>query len=277
MFCSSKSLTIKIHDNYILCPRSGGKIEVEGYGGFLLCPDYNLICSGTKMCNDMFDCVEKKSEAKNESYVYDYEIKTSQSIEKAYEEESDKNNNYELSDDGLCPKYCELCNENKECLKCSGDYKIVLDTENNTKFCLSSEELSLGYFKKENDIYMKCIDNCDYCNDERYCEKCKDDFAFKENNREECFSKKEFENGYYTKDEEIYYECNGINEGHISGCKECTYNSETQNLTCDECLDNHSKNKETNTCEKKEENNDSNNFKYINFKTSLLFLILILL
>ena len=33
------------------------------------------------MCNDMFDCVSKKSETKEESYYYDYTIKTTQNIE----------------------------------------------------------------------------------------------------------------------------------------------------------------------------------------------------
>ena len=82
MLCSSRSLTIKIHENYIVCPRAGGKIEVEGYGGFLLCPDYNLICSGTEMCNDMFDCVKKKSMTKSDSYKYDYKSKTTQNLER---------------------------------------------------------------------------------------------------------------------------------------------------------------------------------------------------
>ena len=27
-FCSNRSLTIKINDDYIVCPRAGGKIEV---------------------------------------------------------------------------------------------------------------------------------------------------------------------------------------------------------------------------------------------------------
>ena len=70
-FCSSKSLTIKIGEDYIECPRAGGKIEVNNYEGYLLCPDYNLICSGTVLCNDMFDCVDKKSEIKEDSYKYD--------------------------------------------------------------------------------------------------------------------------------------------------------------------------------------------------------------
>ena len=62
---------------------------MDGYEGYLLCPDYNLMCSGTVICNDLFDCVEKKSEIKEESYIYDYEIKTSQSIQKAEESEED--------------------------------------------------------------------------------------------------------------------------------------------------------------------------------------------
>jgi hypothetical protein len=32
-------LTIKIFDDYVVCPRSGGKIKVDGYLGYLLCPD----------------------------------------------------------------------------------------------------------------------------------------------------------------------------------------------------------------------------------------------
>ena len=74
-FCSDLSLTVKINEDYLVCPRAGGKIEVEGYKGFFLCPDYNLICSGSVICNDMFDCVEKNSTAKEESYIYDYTIK----------------------------------------------------------------------------------------------------------------------------------------------------------------------------------------------------------
>ena len=59
MFCSDRSLTIKINKDYIVCPRSGGKIKALDFDGYLLCPDYNLICSGTVICNDIFDCVEK--------------------------------------------------------------------------------------------------------------------------------------------------------------------------------------------------------------------------
>ena len=112
MFCSSKSLTIQIYDQYIVCPRQGGKVEIDGkYKGYLFCPDYNLICTGTKLCNDMFDCVEKQSLAKEDTYQYDYLINEDE--EKIFKAEEIS----ELGNDGLCPKYCAQCGEDKKCLK----------------------------------------------------------------------------------------------------------------------------------------------------------------
>ena len=78
MYCSSSSLTININNDYIICPRSGGKIKAINYEGYILCPDYNLMCSGTVLCNDMFDCVEKHSLLKD--VTYDYTIKTTQDL-----------------------------------------------------------------------------------------------------------------------------------------------------------------------------------------------------
>ena len=114
-FCSSKSLTIKINDLYIVCPRAGGNVEVEGYDGYLNCPDYNLICTGTVVCNDIFDCINKKSLPNEESYNYDYIPLTSlQNSELPYIEVLE---GYELSDDGICAKDCSQCGNDKQCKK----------------------------------------------------------------------------------------------------------------------------------------------------------------
>lgn len=48
MTCSDKSLTILVGDDYFVCPREGGRIDGEGFDGYLICPDYNLICTGKK-------------------------------------------------------------------------------------------------------------------------------------------------------------------------------------------------------------------------------------
>ena len=297
MFCSSRSLTIKIHENYILCPRAGGKINVDGYGGYLLCPDYNLICSGTKMCNDMFDCVKKKSMTKSDSYKYDYKSKTSQSLDKAEDEISDEVNNYELSKDGLCPQYCKICTESQGCKKCKGEYGLVLDDKDQKFKCLSLKELNSGYFKN-GDIFEKCIDNCDECFDhlscdkckdnyfyskeskcikevencEKYsddgiCENCKEDFSFEENNRDKCLSITRFGKNYYTKDEISYYKCSS----KINNCNECIYDIIDDTISCEKCHNGF--NKEGNICKA----NVTNNFKYLNLKGFITILILFLI
>ena len=73
-----KSIIIYIGNNVIYCPASGGTQTLEGYNGFILCPDYNLICTGDPWCLDPITCIEKGSRAKEESYIYDYTITTSQ-------------------------------------------------------------------------------------------------------------------------------------------------------------------------------------------------------
>jgi hypothetical protein len=298
MFCSSSSLTIKIHENYILCPRAGGKIDVDGYGGYLLCPDYNLICSGTEICNDMFDCVKKKSMTKSDSYKYDYTSKTSQNLDTAQIEESDNESNYELSEDGLCPQYCKLCTEVQGCLKCKDEYGLVLDEKSNKFKCLPTKELNTTYFKNGN-IYEKCIDNCDICYDklsctnckdnyfyfeerkcikeiencEKYngddelCENCKEGFAFEENNREKCLSLDTFGKNYYSKDEISYYKCSGA----INNCNECTYNNTDDKLTCEKCHDGFN-NKGDNNCVAPTESG----CKYLNLNGLITILILFL-
>ena len=307
MFCSSKSLTIKIHENYILCPRAGGKIKVDGYGGFLLCPDYNLICTGTKMCNDMFDCVEKKSEIKNNSYFYDYNIKTSQNIEKALEEENDEENNYELSEDGLCPKFCKLCTEKNGCTKCKEDYAFVFDKETEKIKCVESKELNVGYFQKSENIYGECIDNCDLCfddiscnncsenyfyfnekkcakkvencekyNEDGICEKCEDGFAFFETVRDKCFDKNRFKSGFYTKDEGIsYYNCFLNHNKYFNGCVDCKYNKDNNNVICIKCNDDNFDLKNNECIEKK--NKKSNSSKIINYDTCLMLIFILFL
>ena len=118
MFCSSKSLTIQIYDQFIVCPREGGKVEVNGkYKGYIICPDYNLICTGTKFCNDMFDCVEKESLAKEDTFKYNYTINYDD--EKIFKAEEIA----ELGDDGLCPKNCGKCGDDKKCLKWLDGYE----------------------------------------------------------------------------------------------------------------------------------------------------------
>jgi hypothetical protein len=273
-FCSSKSLTLRINDDYIVCPREGGKIKVKGYNGYLLCPDYNLICSGTVLCNDMFDCVNKKSELKQDTYNYDYQIKTSQNIEIDIDaQNSDQDfdillNYYELSQDGECPQYCRICDKNKNCLECRKDYIFIGNPRKNDEIikCASLSDINKGYYRVNESYYFECIENCDICNDGTSCESCNsnslklfnkcilkinnckdynedgscklcdDNFAFIEDNNYECINKELISDEYYTKDDGVnYYTCNGLGINHMKNCIRCHYND---TLVCDECVEN---------------------------------------
>ena len=73
-----KGVRIFIGNNVIICPASGGVQTMDGYNGYILCPDYNLICTGSQWCLDPLSCIEKNSTPLEESYIYDYTSSTSQ-------------------------------------------------------------------------------------------------------------------------------------------------------------------------------------------------------
>ena len=263
MFCSEKSLTIQIYNQFVVCPRSGGKVQVNGtYEGYLFCPDYNLICTGTVICNDMFDCVEKESLIKNDSYIYDYEIKTSQIINELINAEIETIV-YELSENGKCPKNCEQCNNLRQCFMCRENYYYIGEKEGEDRpiYC-DIINISIGYYESKDvnnkTIYYPCSNNCVKCNrthcnkcDNYYkldennifciekvknceiydnitynCIKCKDEYVFIELDRNICHIINKTK--YYSTDNGIsYYLCNSS----ISNCDECD-----NPLTCDKCI-----------------------------------------
>ena len=153
MFCSSKSLTIQIFDEFIVCPREGGKVELSGkYLGYIYCPDYNLICTGTTFCNDIFDCIEKESLSKEDTFKYDYKVNNDE--EKIYKKEDIA----ELGDDGLCPKNCAQCNDKKNCIKCLDGYSFVAENKFNFSVkCIKDDEINNSkYCYKDNGINYNC-------------------------------------------------------------------------------------------------------------------------
>ena len=289
-FCSNRSLTIKIFNDYFVCPRKGGKVLVEGYKGMFFCPDYYLVCSGTVMCNDMYDCVDKKSEAKEDSYNYDYIPETNQMLSEIEGSAEDNTNNYELSDDGICPQYCKKCLDNKVCVICKENcYELRSKTNSAFKGCLPYELANIGHYKENNqNIYYKCLDKCEKCttgtNCQKcidgylftlgrcikiidnclnyaldYCEECNNGYAFKEDNRMECFNIVDNFKNHYTKDKGIsYYPCNS----DISNCNKCYYNSGDNKVKCYLCDTNFVVLQEDYTCINKEDLD--NRYKAIN-------------
>ena len=207
MLCSPKSLTIKINNNYIVCPRSGGRISVKNYEGYLLCPDYNLICTGTELCNNLFDCIEKGSEEKNETFDYDYAIQTTQNSNEYNTADPITDEAWELTENGICPILCKQCDSDKKCIECATHYEV--DEENN-----------------------KCVEitpNCGHYLDNDICEYCISEFFLvkEKNNKLVCYEGTPPINEYYSPDGVYYYiKC----EDSFPNCKKCT--SETVCINC---------------------------------------------
>ena len=212
MFCSEFTLTIKIKDEYITCPRQGGKIKIYNntnfnLTGYLYCPDYNLICTGTKICNDMFDCIEKESESLMLDYTYTFnEDTSSQKISEL--KDLTVIEGYELSlNNGICPLNCAQCDINKKCTRCRSGYNIIVQTdkENNPTICDNNTiNINKGYFL-DNNAYYPCFKFCDICNNSSTCNKCDDSHKLN-NNQTICY--------------DLIENCNEYNDNDFS-CIKC--------------------------------------------------------
>ena len=269
MFCSDKTLTIKIKEQYIVCPREGGKVRVynnSNYNlrGYIYCPDYNLICTGSVICNDMFDCIMKESIPLKPNYTYIVTGETSsQQISKI--KDLSPSEGYELSSiNGICPINCAQCDLNKKCKKCRNGYNIIVDTkkENNPTLCDNNiTNISLGYFLYD-DAYYPCFEFCEECENASSCKKCDNSHVLNKNKsicfdkikycdiyNDEDFSCQKCDNGYaflekerricnnisilnkekfFTFDGGIsYYPC----DTNIKNCEKC----DNKNDTCSQC------------------------------------------
>ena len=279
IFCSEKSLTIQVYNQYIVCPREGGIVQIKGeYIGYIYCPDYNLICTGTVMCNDMFECVEKNSLEKNDTFNYDYEIKTSQIIINENElTQSDISIGYELSEkeDGKCPEHCNQCKENKKCFICENSYLLIGTRENDNNPIICSQNYNLSnYYKNKNDnTFYLCIDNCLKCNSTNdciicdsgykltidnstceekvlnckiydinfdYCEECKEEYYLLNDDKVHCYNESIEKDNYFTENEgKTYISCDSA----IPNCMKCNNRN-----YCIKCKDGFSYEQESNIC-----------------------------
>ena len=277
MYCSEKSLTIKVGQEYFVCPREGGKISEEtNYKGYLLCPDFNLICTANVTCNNMFDCVQKKSVEYEIEYDYNT-IETTQ-ISSEYDNNENVKVGWELADNGKskCPQYCSQCNINGNCLKCGTNYKLsdnkciekvpncqTYDSDGNCEecktdytfvdgnktICLKKSDLGNQYFPDTTDSknYIKCstaISNCDRCTNADACTKCLDNYAIiDESHPTECVDISS--NEYYLDENQKYKKCSTVSS--LGNCKKCLKNNDI--INCIECEENNSLvHKDTDTC-----------------------------
>ena len=228
--CSSSFLTVQINDDYIVCPRQGGNVKAKGYDGLIHCPDYNLICTGTVVCNNMFDCIYKKSKAKEETYYYDYTSLTTQNFKKLPNVQV--LSAYELTNDGVCPIYCSQCSKNKICRICMEGYNLVeiKKDENYPVICDNTINLEKLYFKGDDGTYYLCNEGCETCEGRRdNCLTCLENYYFLENSTN-CYNKTNYPDGYYfNQDKKIFSACH-------QNCATCSSGPiSDEKMNCDTC------------------------------------------
>ena len=159
MYCSNTTLTIQIGNFYLTCPREGGVIilpEYADYAGEVECPDYNSICTGTVMCNNIEDCIEKKSLIKNSSFIYEGFTYVKQTLNLLYGHFTHSKG--EGSEDGVCGKNCIFCDNKNKCLECrEGGY--AMGSKNNNRddksqlFCDEEEKFTDDKYEYYDGIY----------------------------------------------------------------------------------------------------------------------------
>ena len=224
MYCSDSSLTIRINDLYTVCPRCGGYISVEGkssnYFGHLLCPDYNLICSQSVPCNNMFDCVEKNSTMK-QNLKYDYEpvnVSTQiilPDISKTYPRA------YELADNGICPRNCSQCNKYHHCYECNTSSPYHLEekeSDSEPTICSEIPPINNYYYNTSNITFYKCLPNCKVCTNAQNCKQCAPEYKLNENKK--CIERIEGCGVYNKSSNYTDVETNGEGQGYKM-CEEC--------------------------------------------------------
>ena len=209
MTCSQKSLTIELNNNeYIVCPREGGLIKIgrdddssyTQYKGYIFCPDYNLICTGTgdKLCNNIIDCTKEQSEYKTPTYNYEInnipnaitdDIKNDTQLDKLIKIEG-----YELSNDAkaICPVNCRQCISYKRCILCRNfrnnephAYYIGEKDDGRSHINCSEVEPKGGYYKTTKYInhihFFRCVENCDVCTNAEKCHQCLPEYKLNDN------------------------------------------------------------------------------------------------
>ena len=66
----NRQIIVYVNDLSVVCPNEGGVLKkVKGFKGKINCPKYDMICTSQIWCNELFDCIDKKSGA--DEYTYD--------------------------------------------------------------------------------------------------------------------------------------------------------------------------------------------------------------
>ena len=153
---------------------------------------------------------------------------------------------------------CKKYNDEGKCIRCELGYRVsgngigcesgIENCENFDSSSFTCNACETNYILYDNLCYKK-IDNCEQYENEEFCKKCSEGYAFKVNDRLNCYDINQLTE-YYTKDNS-YFKCDDTSNNGINNCKNCEYVS--KELICTTCKSDFIlKDDETNICYSKE-------------------------
>ena len=76
-----KQIIVKIGSLSVSCPTYGKTLyDPEGFKGYINCPKYIDICNSDVLCNELYDCLDKKSSTDENNYYYNYNKDNNENI-----------------------------------------------------------------------------------------------------------------------------------------------------------------------------------------------------
>ena len=69
---TSNTITVSVGTSSVTCPTLGGIVTMPGYKGNLTCPSFIQVCTTKTRCNNIIDCVNKKSIKFNNTDIYNF-------------------------------------------------------------------------------------------------------------------------------------------------------------------------------------------------------------
>ena len=67
---TNKNIMVFINDLNVTCPENGGTLKkIKGFKGEINCPEYNMVCTSEIWCNEMFECIDRKSVTDYSTYI----------------------------------------------------------------------------------------------------------------------------------------------------------------------------------------------------------------
>ena len=142
------SVIVTLKENSYNCPGGGGKLQLNNFSGYIICPKYNLFCTSTTYCSSLFDCIDKKSKRREPVSSY----KTSENWDLIGKDKKAFPISYNPNTTKTEETKKDVTSENSSTNTQTSEVKVVID-KNETKNTSNTSSDSSKQYLNENFIF----------------------------------------------------------------------------------------------------------------------------